>query len=208
MSRRLADWLEGRLDPEAEADVAAAVAAGDARTRSTVDWLRSFLEVTRDFRLHQPPPVVRQSLRQHFARWSQARAVLERAPLVYAAGPVFDSRTDLALAGARSAGPDDEIVHLAYATDAADLVLDAQPLQSGLLRLEGQVLTSASEPAPIFQAVLRGEHFEQRTVDGDALGRFSFEDVPAGRYELRATNGELAIVADVDLRERAPCPRR
>jgi hypothetical protein len=74
--RTLLDWLEGRLDADRADRVAAQVAQADERTLRTVDWLRGFLTAARELPLAEPPPVVRQSLQQYFARWSQARAVL------------------------------------------------------------------------------------------------------------------------------------
>ena len=77
--RTLLDWLEGRLDADQAARVAAQVAAADERTLRTVDWLRGFLTTARELPLEEPPPIVRQSLKRYFARWSRTEAVLGRA---------------------------------------------------------------------------------------------------------------------------------
>lgn len=77
--RTLLDWLEGRLDADQAARVGAQVAAADERTRHTVDWLRGFLTAARELPLEEPPPIVRQSLKRYFARWSRTEAVLGRA---------------------------------------------------------------------------------------------------------------------------------
>ena len=79
--RTLLDWLEGRLDADQAARVAAQVAAADERTLRTLDWLRGFLTTARELPLEEPPPAVRQSLKQYFARWSRTEAVLGRASL-------------------------------------------------------------------------------------------------------------------------------
>jgi hypothetical protein len=195
----LLDWLEGRLDPATAEQVAAHVAEADERTRRTVDWLRGFLATARALPLHEPPPVVRQSLNQYFARWSRARAELHRAPRELHAQLLFDSRQDLALTGVRAGPGDDDVAHLVYTSEEGDLLIDMYPLERGMVRLDGQVLLGQPREAPIFEASVAGAGFSVRTKDGDELGRFSLRDVPEGHYRLRATNGLITIVADLDL---------
>lgn len=72
--RTLLDWLEGRLDTDRAEWVAAQVAEADELVLRTVDWLRGFLATARELPLEEPPPIVRQHLRQYFACWSRARA--------------------------------------------------------------------------------------------------------------------------------------
>jgi hypothetical protein len=209
----LLDWLEDRLPPADAARVAHQVATGDARLRGTVEWLRGFLTTAGALPLHQPPPLVRQSLRQYFARWTRARAVLDQRPRELAASALFDSRKDLAVTGVRSAAPADETIHLAYTTESADVVLDVRRLAGGRVRIDGQVLLADPGSPPVFEASVTGSKFTgskftgtgftARAVDGDELGRFHLPDVPAGRdgvLELRVSNGEIAIVASLDLR--------
>ena len=195
----LLDWLEGRLDPDAATRVAASAALADPRTRHTLDWLRGFLATAAALPLHDPPPIVRQSLSQYFARWSRAQAALEEQTRELRARLLFDSRQDLALAGVRAGPGGGDAVHLAYATEAGDLLLDVYQLGAGLVRLDGQVLTAEPRGAPVFEASVTGSGFTIRTKDGDDLGRFSLRDVPAARCRLRASNGVVTIVADVDL---------
>jgi hypothetical protein len=199
----LLDWVEDRLPPVAAARVAHQVATGDARLRGTVEWLRGFLATAGSLPLHQPPPIVRQSLRQYFARWAEARAVMDRQPRELAASVLFDSRQDLAVTGVRGAAPTGEAVHLAYTTESADLALDVWRLAGGRVRIDGQVLLADPGSAPVFEATVTGAGFTARAVDGDELGRFHLPDVPAARdgvLDLRVSNGEIAIVASLDLR--------
>ena len=72
--RVLLDWLEGRLDADRAERIAAQVGEADERILRTVDWLRGFLTTAHDLPLEEPPPIVRQRLKQHFARWSGGRA--------------------------------------------------------------------------------------------------------------------------------------
>lgn len=203
----LLDWAEGRLDPETARQVAARVATADARTRATVNWLRGFLETARALPLYEPPPIVRQNLCQYFARWSRARAELGQQPREERARLLFDSRQDLALAGVRSGPGGSEAVHLAYTTDAGDLLLDVYPAGPGRVRLDGQMLPASQEDAPIFEACVSGPGIMVRTKDGDELGRFCLRDVPAARCELRASNGQFTVVADLRLDDSAGEPR-
>lgn len=198
----LLDWLEGRLDDDDAAAVAAAVARGDARTQNMVDWLRRFLKVARAMPLHPPPPIVAQNLRQHFSKWCQAQAALGRSPTEVTATLQFDSRLDVALVGVRSADDEDGTVHLAFTSEVADLVIDAHRLPFGRFRLDGQVLPVVPSKAPVFAATASGPGIQVRTLDGDELGRFTLNEVPDRITELRVSNGEFTIVAAVDLGER------
>ena len=196
----LLDWVEGRLEPGPAAVVAAEVAGADERTRGTVEWLRGFLAAARALPLHEPPPIVRQSLAQYFERWSRARAELEQQPRTVFARLLFDSRQDLAAGGMRAAATGSgEAVHLAYTTEHGDLLLDVYDTGAGRLRLEGQVLLTGPEQARVFEVSLAGPGFSARTRQGDALGRFTLSDVPRVPCQLRASNGVITIVAEVNL---------
>ena len=195
----LLDWLEGRLDAGEAAQVAARVASADRRTQATVRWLQGFLATARAFPAPEPPPIVRQNLRQHFVRWSKAQAALRAEPQVVHANLLFDSRQDLALAGFRAGDDADEAYHLAFTTDVADLVIDVRRIAHGQVRLDGQVLLSDPGAAPVFAAEAIGPAFRVRTVDGDDLGRFTLPELPAGRCRLELGNGETLLRAELDL---------
>jgi hypothetical protein len=199
----LLDWLDGRLAGEEAARIAAWVESGDPHTRRTVDWLRGFMATARALPLHAPPPLVRQSLNQYFRRWRDDQAAEPRPARLLPARLMFDSRREVALAGTRAAGAAGT-VHLAFTTEVADLVIDAHPLGGGRLRLDGQVLPLEPVDAPVFEAEAQGDGFSARTVDGDEVGRFSLTDVPAGVCRLRAGNGEITIVAELDLSGPGP----
>jgi hypothetical protein len=195
----LLDWLEGRLDPDAARRVAVRVAEADERTRGTVEWLRGFLGTAHALPLDEPPPIVRQHLAQHFARWSRAQAELDFRPRVVHVRMLFDSRQDLAQVGVRAGASDEDVIHVVYSAAEGDLLIDAYRLGSGSVRLDGQVLLAEPQEAPVFEASVAGEGFVIRTKDGDELGRFSLSGVPEGRCQLTATNGLITIVADLDL---------
>ena len=195
----LLDWLEGRLDPDTASQVSDHVASGDRRTRSRVRWLTDFLGIARAFPAPEPPPVVRQHLRQYFRRWHKAQEALRADPLVVQAAVLFDSRQDLALAGVRGGDESDEAYHLAFTTAVGDLVVDVRRVADGRVRLNGQVLPGDPEAAPVFTAEAAGRGFSVRTVDGDELGRFTLAEVPAGPCRLEVSNGDMTVWAALHL---------
>jgi hypothetical protein len=195
----LLDWLEGRLDAAEASQVSARVADGDSRTRTAVHWLQGFLATARAFPAPEPPPIIRQNLRQHFVRWSKAQAVMRAHPDPVDANLLFDSRQDLALAGFRGGDQPDDAYHLAFTTDVADLVVDVRRITDGLVRLDGQVLPGDPAAAPVFAAEVIGPGFRVRTVDGDELGRFTLPEVPVGRCRLEVGNGETILRTELDL---------
>lgn len=194
---RIADWVEGRFEPDVAAQLAATVEA-DPELRASAAWLTDFEALTRALPLEEPPPLVQQRLRQHFDRWSIAQAVLEQPVPMSVADLVFDSRLDRPLAGVRGASEDDAF-HLAFQSELADLVVDVRPRPDGLLDLSGQVLPAAADAAPVFEASIRGGGSPRRCVDGDVLGRFELSGVSAEAAELWVGNGELEIVAALRL---------
>ncbi len=197
----LLDWLEGRLDSAEATAVEEAVAAGDARSRATVAWLERFLAATRAPSAPEVPQIVRQNLRRAFKDRHHAGPKEQGPPRELTASLIFDSRRDLALVGMRGDGGLDDVFHLAWTTPEADLVLDVRRLGTSRVRLDGQVLLAGEDTATVFEASARGDGFAERTVDGDELGRFSLASVPDHASELRVTNGELVVTADLDIRE-------
>jgi hypothetical protein len=195
----LLDWLEGRLDAAEASQVSARVADGDRRTRAAVHWLQGFLATARAFPAPEPPPIIRQNLRQHFVRWSKAQAALRAHPDLVDATLLFDSRQDVALAGFRGGEEAEDSYHLAFTTDVADLVIDVRRIADGQVRLDGQVLPGDPAAPPVFAAEATGPGFHVRTVDGDELGRFTLAEVPVGRCRLEAGNGETTLRAELDL---------
>lgn len=195
----LLDWVEGRLDAAQTAQVASQVATGDARLTATVNWLRNFNEVAGAVASEDPPPIIRQTLLEHFAQWKQPREARAGRPRTVAARLVFDSRVDLAPAGIR--GATGGVVHIAYSSDAAELLLDLNRPTPGTLSIDGQVvLASERGGARAFEASVTGPGFTRHSVGSDVHGRFAVHDVPETKCELRAGNGDVTIVAQLDLR--------
>jgi hypothetical protein len=192
------DWVEGRLDAGTAARVADA-AVHDPRVREIVAWLRGFHQAAAAIPLVDSPPIVGQRLRQYFARWSRARAELARGPDEIVARMLFDSRQDVALVDLRSADGRDEVTHLAFTSEPADVVLDVSRLGPGRVRIEGQVLP-VDGVGRTFAVEATGPRMTAvHSVSGDSHGRFRLSELPDRVSRLRLDSGELVVVVQFDV---------
>lgn len=191
----LADWLEGCLPADRTGPVRARITAADTDTTQWVRWLRGLYSVAGKLR-DPPPPTVRAHLAEQFAAvmGPQGRRPARRA---LEAALVHDSRLDLALAGQRSTDAGTDVVHLAYASSVADMVVDVTALGGGLVRIDGQLLPV--NPLEFLVTQLSGSGVKPRSVIGDADGRFSFDRVPAGTLTIEALAEGVTVIAEVDL---------
>jgi len=191
----LLDWIEGRLAPTEAALVADRVRRGGDEARATVEWLRSFVLFARDNTIPEPPPMLRQRLRQSFEdHFGRGR------PLVrYLATQSFDSRSEPTLVGVRG-GDDDEtgLYQLAFTTPVADVVIDVAPVDPEHLRLDGQVLQT-DRSAPMWEAALNHPAGSIADRRGDLHGSFSLVDVPVADSQLFLTNGYVQIAVRLPL---------
>jgi hypothetical protein len=189
----LVDWVEHRLPAQRAADVAAHVDA-DAQLQDGVAWIRRFLVTAAEAPLVEPPAKLRAALRAVFREGGRASGTSLSNRLVL----LFDSRRDHATSGVR--GIDSDIgVHLAYAGDIVDLVVDVYPEVGTTARLEGQLLLHDAQPAPPI-VTIRGADGEvtDLTVD-DPLGRFAVDGVRAGPTELHVRLAAIELCVDLDL---------
>ncbi|MEL7155692.1 MAG: hypothetical protein AAFN30_03730 [Actinomycetota bacterium] len=187
--RQLVDWVEGRLTRSDAAAVASAVETGGDDIKRTTAWIREFIRFGKDNHLPQPPPLVRQRLRQSFERHHGRAAPRrrERAELM------FDSRDDAVVAGVRGGPSLDDGYRLAFATESLGVLLDVLPEPAGTVRIEGQVL-AGSELAAIWEVSARHHGGAQRTdIGGDANGSFAVDGVGLDLEVLVLSNGELDI---------------
>jgi hypothetical protein len=193
----IVDWYEGRLDPAGAQEVQRAIDTGDERTWNAVRWLQKFNAAAASLQLSTPPPIVRQNLRQAFRDWAATRPVDSTTPRSVVAALIFDSRQGTRT-GTRSGASDDETFHLAFGSDDVDVLVDVIPLGDHRVRIEGQVLPVDADTSPVFEAsiVAGGESF--RTLEGDRLGRFSFDSVPDDLTELVAENHDLRVSVRLD----------
>ena len=201
----VADWLDGRLTADAAAELAARETV-DPELQADVAFVRQVKDAGRSLPLVEPPPLVRQKLRQQFRRWADEQPTLSSGSLELAGTLIFDSRRQqLALAtrrlpAGRSAR---DVVHLVWRTDLAELVLEVRPDDEDHVRLDGQVLLEHESVSGVFEAEVTGPSSSVTAVDGDILGRFRLR-APRDASLLRVSNGEFCILAALDLDEGDP----
>ncbi len=194
----VADWVGGTLDRATAALVAAAVEQDPELARDAA-WIRWLIRASADHPLVEPPPVLRQRLRQSFRRWARDHAVHGDQVVEFPTVLIFDSRRDQLQLAARGGAPGDQL-HLVFRSELADLVVDARATAPGRFRLSGQVLLGHATSSPVFEAVASGPDVRVVSVDGDDFGRFS-ADVPDSVERLSVCNGEIRIVATLPLRQ-------
>ncbi|GHJ60295.1 hypothetical protein NOK12_28130 [Nocardioides sp. OK12] len=195
-----ADWVEGRLSAQ-DAEHAARLAGSDADFRAEADFVREVLAAGQVMPLVEPPPVLRQRLRQSFQQWHRAPSSRVSQLLEVVASLVFDShrhQLGLATRGAAATMPG-PARHLVYRCELADLMVEARVDEDAdQVDLRGQVLLSHDTGSPIFTAEVLCPDRATLSVDADAVGRFSVL-APRGATELRVSNGEMTIIAELDL---------
>ena len=103
------------------------VRRADARTLALIEWLRGFVRLGKQFPIEDVPAIVRQRLQVHYLRWRDTEAAVNEEIRHFDAHVLFDSRTGPVLTGVRGSAPDD-VLHIAFTSDGADIVLDVRRL--------------------------------------------------------------------------------
>lgn len=192
------DWLRGRAANIDDVYELFEEARHDPDLRADIEWALRLHQGASDLPLVDPPPLLRQKLRQQFRSWTSAREPSGVSVSEYAAELVFDSRQDRLVAGMRGSDTEDGPVHLVWRTEVADFMVQARRLDDGLIDLDGQVLLACPTSAPVFEVTVHGPGVAFRSVDGDALGRFHTR-VTDSVDRLVLTNGELTLSAPINL---------
>lgn len=187
---RLLDWVEGRLDPSAAAEVEAAVAAADTQTREQVAWIRGFLEDARRMTLEKPPAELSSRLRAAFTgfhrphdatSWSQASLL-------------HDFRTQAKVAGIRSGA---ENASLAFESDLGRFVIELAPAGPGQVDVQGLVMLPTDASA--VDLAFHGGGRLRKAARTDRDGRFTVSGVPVAVDELWLSSGDVRVRAALDL---------
>ena len=190
----LLDWLEGRLPPDQAQAVAKRLETADAATQDDLDWLRLFMQARRSIQFSSPPSGVRETLRERFAAYAEAR----QPPGLFQrllATLTFDSRAQPATAGLRSAADGGPQQQLIYATEVAEIALTVQStLPNKNFIVTGQIFPAGNTPAQAFSIQLLRDVQEVDLAAADELGEFTFANLPAGDYELVVSAGEYEVV--------------
>lgn len=190
----LLDWLEGRLPPDEAQAMAERLETADAATQADLDWLRLFLEARRSIKLSSPPPAVRETLKRRFADHTEARQPPGLFQRLLAA-LTFDSRTQLATFGLRSATEEGQQRQVIYTTEAAEIALTIHStLPEKIFHVTGQIFPITDAPGTAFSIQLLRDASEVALTAADELGEFTFANLPAGEYDLIASAGQYEVV--------------
>jgi hypothetical protein len=189
---KLLDWVEGRLSEEEARAVERQVAAADSATREEVAWLRAFARISEDTVIASPPPQVRETLTERFEAYAQGKrrpGLLEHL----VATLTFDSGLQPA-PGLRTAGTPELQRKCTYSTDAADITISVRPRpRDGLVDIQGRIFPVNSTSPGAFGVQLLEGPSEVATTAANDLGRFTFEAVPPGVYEVLASSDRVEI---------------
>ena len=188
------DWLEGRLPPDEAQAVAERLQAADAATQADLDWLRLFLQARQSIQFASPPPSVRETLKQRFATYAEARE--PPGPLKrWLATLISDSRAQPVTAGLRSAAEEGQQRQLIYTTEAAEIALTVQSiLPHKNFIVTGQIFPMADTPTDAFSIQFLRDAQEVALASTDELGEFTFSDLPAGEYHMVVSAGQYEVV--------------
>jgi hypothetical protein len=190
----LLDWLEGRLLPDKARAVAERLQIADAATQADLDWLRLFLQARQSVQFSSPPPGVRETLRQGFAAYAEAReppGTIQR----WLANLTFDSRAQPVTPGLRSAAQEGQRRQFIYTTEAAEIALTVQSiLPDKNFIVTGQIFPVGDTPTHTFSIQLLRDAWEVSLAVTDELGEFTFADLPAGEYDMVVSARQYEVV--------------
>jgi len=200
------DWLEGRLSEEEANHVAQKLETADEATRTDLEWLRGFLVVSETARTASPPPEVRASLREQFQAYTQSKRASKRTPSLFQrlfATLTFDSSTQFANVGVRSAASEGKERQLIYNTDLVEIALNIQPRpQDEQMTLIGQIFPKGdfSPEGFTIQLVDADGISEKGLATSDELGEFTVGSLSQGLYGIIiTTEGFEIVLPDVPL---------
>jgi len=191
----LLDWLEGRLEPAAAAQVAAAVER-DAHLAAGVAWIQRFHGLAADVVLETPPAEVRSRLAQRFAA---ARPAPPSARQRVQAVLTFDSLSTRPVGVRAGLAPPGQR-HVVLESEAADVAVDVYE-EDVRWRVEGQLLPHGDEAPVAAELLLRepaGDVVAAASADAD--GGFALGAVPRAAYRLEVQWGDVVVEAELDLR--------
>ncbi len=185
--RRIVDWVDANRDR-----IDASLPWSDPNSIETAMWMESFLQLAAELPLPEPPPIVRQRLRQSFARLQHVRA--KTASTTYIPELLVDTRVDRELIGVRgttqSTTPD--VFQLVLRAPVATVFLEIAGAAECSRTLSGQVILSSFGP-PVFEATAVSEGLRIRSVYGNGNGEFRLENVPDDSGLLLLDNGQICL---------------
>lgn len=197
---KLVDWLEGRLSPEEAQAIAAELETADDAVRADIAWLQAFYQLSEEIILKSPPSNLHRRLVQIFDTYKRPQRPNFIERLV--ATLTFDSSSQFATAGLRSAGVSGPERQLIYATEKADIALNIHlRAQDERVDLSGQVFSLNDDVAEPYSVQLLHNSRESAITTTNDLGEFSFEAVFPHLYEIAISGGQLEMmIPSFDLR--------
>ena len=190
----LLDWLEGRLPEEQARLLSEQLSVAGEETQYNLEWLRGFLQLSREVKLASPPAKVRDVLKDRFRTYAQDRKspdLIQRLQATLA----FDSSTGFATAGVRAAPSTGRQKQLVYKTRIAEIALNLQPrADDQRINLIGQVFPTGdiSPDSFVIQLVQNSSDMELTTTDD--LGEFFFEGLLADTYDIIILADQFEVV--------------
>lgn len=178
---RLMDFMEGRLNPDAESRVSAALRHASPESLARVEWLRAFSDRASRARLEAPPVTVREALMEEF----------RRVRLVCKAEKIFDSRHDAV--AVRSVGTADRWSTI-HTSDVADVATDFVR-EGDTVSVRGQVLVV--DERRIEQIHLRQSLEIVTEAPADPYGQFDLGVVQPGEYRLMVFLDGASVALDL-----------
>ena len=190
----LLDWLEDRLPIDEAKALAERLQSANVATQADLDWLRLFLQTSHSVQIASPPPGVRETWKQRFAAYAEARqppGLFQR----WLATLTFDSRAQPMTAGLRSATQEGQQRQLIYNTEAAEIALNVHSIRPDKsFTVTGQIFPMGDTPTQAFSIQLLRDAAEVALAAADELGEFTFADIPAGEYDMVVSGGQYEVV--------------
>ena len=180
----LLDWVEGRLPKDQAQQIAEALERADESTLADLDWIREFQGLSESVTLGQTPSHVKETLRKRFDEFARERkgpSFFERLT----AALTFDSHTQFAAAGVRSATIEGVQRQLVYSSEAIEIIFNIQPQDNGeAVNLTGQVFPSDERDTKSTSIQLLKGDQEVRIAMADELGEFTIREIPPDHYRI------------------------
>ena len=198
---RIIDWIEGRLNAEEIQALVSDLENGDPASRADLDWARRFIRIREEGTYGSPPASVRENLKARFSEYAAANKPptwIERL----AAQLTFDSRTQFAAAGLRSAAREGQEHQLHYQTYLAEIALSLLPDEpSQRVDIAGQIFPKGEHPAETFSIQILDESDKEVDIArSDDLGEFEVRGLPHGRYRVFiATEGAEIVISPLEI---------
>ncbi len=178
---QLVDFVEGNLPEKERLEIEAHLAKACPECTRQIERIREILQVSAADRTSAPESaVLLKAVRAMKDREKNAGQTL----IQKIASLVFDNRRQLAAISLRG-GPSVQRM-LLYTAPPLDIDLQITP-QEDHLRILGQVLDSSRKetfPAAFVSMVESKSGDRMYAAETDLTGKFHFENIPAGRYEL------------------------